>query len=103
MTPLYKWQEECLGTWKNSGYRGIAEVTTGAGKTLMAVRGSLMLDEEMNNNLSVYVVVPKVALKKQWKEEGKIHYFDHQYCQGRTASSCGKRLHGKEACTPDTG
>ena len=68
MTPLYKWQEECLGTWKNCGYRGIAEVTTGAGKTLMAVRGSLMLDEEMNNNLSVYVVVPKVALKKQWKE-----------------------------------
>ena len=72
MTPLYKWQEECLVTWKNCGYRGIAEVTTGAGKTLMAVRGSLMLDEEMNNNLSVYVVVPKVALKssgrKPWRK-----------------------------------
>ena len=68
MTPLYRWQEECLSTWKNSEYRGIAEVTTGAGKTLMAVKGSIMLDEEMNNNLSVYIVVPKVALKKQWKE-----------------------------------
>ena len=68
MAPLYKWQEECLSTWKNSGYRGIAEVTTGAGKTLMAVKGSIMLNEEINNNLSVYIVVPKVALKKQWKE-----------------------------------
>lgn len=68
MTSLYKWQEECLSIWRNSGYRGIAEVTTGAGKTLMAVRGSLMLDEEKNSNLSVYIVVPKVALKKQWKE-----------------------------------
>ena len=68
MTSLYKWQKECLNTWKNSGYRGIAEVTTGAGKTFMAVQGSKKLDEEENSNLSVYIVVPKVALKKQWKE-----------------------------------
>ena len=68
MTSLYKWQKECLNTWKNSGYRGIAEVTTGAGKTFMAVQGSKKLDEEKNSNLSVYIVVPKVALKKQWKE-----------------------------------
>ena len=68
MISLYRWQEECLNTWKNVGYKGIAEVTTGAGKTLMAVQGSLRLDEEKKGNLSIYVVVPKVALKKQWRD-----------------------------------
>ena len=68
MISLYKWQEECLGIWRDFGYRGIAEVTTGAGKTFMATIGSIKLNEECNDNLSVYIVVPKVALKKQWKD-----------------------------------
>lgn len=64
---LYKWQNECLEKWKETGYRGIAEVTTGAGKTYMAGYGALNLRSIYADCLVVYIVVPRVALQEQWQ------------------------------------
>ena len=39
---LYPWQEECLQAWFSHQGRGIVNVVTGAGKTVMALSGGAM-------------------------------------------------------------
>lgn len=62
---LYRWQRECLKAWQENGYRGILHVATGAGKTRVALRAIETL-RERQPNLEVRVVVPTVALARQW-------------------------------------
>lgn len=62
---LYRWQRECLRAWRENGRRGIVHVATGAGKTVLALAAISALREQ-RPDLEVKVVVPTVALARQW-------------------------------------
>lgn len=59
---LHKWQTEAYTEW-NKTKQGIIVGCTGSGKTLFALY--CMLKEKK----STIIIVPKIALMKQWKEE----------------------------------
>ncbi len=63
---LYAWQRKCLKKWEENGYRGIADVVTGAGKTVLALEGACMLSEKYPGRLRVRIVTPTVSLAGQW-------------------------------------
>ena len=62
---LYRWQRECLKAWQDNGCRGILHVATGAGKTRFALAAIQALRQRCDN-LEVRVVVPTIALARQW-------------------------------------
>ncbi len=68
MITLYRWQEECLEKWKENSHRGVIEVTTGGGKTILASSGAKRLWDENEGKLSIYVVVPRIPLLGQWRD-----------------------------------
>ena len=59
------WQSEAVAAWVTNGRRGIAEVVTGAGKTLFA---ELCMQEAVRAGVAktVIILVPTVALLDQW-------------------------------------
>jgi len=68
--PLFAWQKECLDIWfKNQG-KGVVNVVTGAGKTILALgaiaRLEYILLAEQAPALKIKIVVPKVFLANQW-------------------------------------
>lgn len=71
---LYRWQKECIEAWRENRYHGIVDVITGAGKTVMAVEGMRILGAEqhsLGNRLHVRIIVPTIALARQWKREAE--------------------------------
>lgn len=65
---LYPWQEECLTAWTGHGCRGIVNVVTGAGKTVMAVAAVSRLRDIAPKPLRVKIVVPTTSLFSQWRD-----------------------------------
>lgn len=63
---LYKWQEECLNRWQQSGCRGMVQAVTGSGKTLLALTAADRLLKNVDPDLKVKIVVPTGALMQQW-------------------------------------
>lgn len=77
---LYPWQEECIRKWEKEGYCGIADVVTGAGKTVLALGAAVRLRNalaETSGNLEtpphlrVKIIVPSVPLALQWAREAR--------------------------------
>lgn len=70
-TELYDWQKEAVDKWCNNDHSGIMKVITGAGKTILAMKLiSLMNDYcKGKHGIKIFVVVPKLALVEQWKNE----------------------------------
>ena len=68
MRSLYPWQEECLRKWEENSYRGIVNVVTGAGKTVLALAAVDLLRKKFPD-LKVKVVVPTLPLAAQWRGE----------------------------------
>jgi len=66
-TKLYKWQESCLQRWKENEYRGIVNVITGAGKTMVALAAMDHLLQQ-HPDLRVKIVVPTIPLANQWNQ-----------------------------------
>ena len=66
---LYNWQKECLEKWDKNNRRGIVNVFTGGGKTILALAAAAKLRDEYKDNLHIRIVVPTIALAKQWKKE----------------------------------
>jgi superfamily II DNA or RNA helicase len=62
---LYNWQAECLKTWAASNFRGIVNVATGAGKTVLALAAIPLLEGEVGR-VSVKIIVPQNFLIRQW-------------------------------------
>ncbi len=69
MVNLYQWQTECIDRWVENGCRGIAHVVTGAGKTVMALAAAGRIRNRYPGQVQVRIVVPKIDLAKQWKNE----------------------------------
>ncbi|MCR5370727.1 MAG: DEAD/DEAH box helicase [Clostridium sp.] len=64
---LYKWQIACLDAWERNRYRGIVNVITGAGKTVLALTAAERL-RQIHPDLRVRIVVPTIPLAGQWKQ-----------------------------------
>ena len=60
---LREYQREALDAWHGAGDRGVIELPTGAGKTVIAVRAIVDL------GVPTLVVVPTVDLLDQWQRE----------------------------------
>ncbi|ATW28417.1 hypothetical protein DCMF_06725 [Candidatus Formimonas warabiya] len=67
---MFPWQEECLDIWFDKGGKGIVNVVTGAGKTVLALGAVARLENrlavEQAGALKIKIVVPKVFLAHQW-------------------------------------
>ncbi|MFZ3101731.1 MAG: DEAD/DEAH box helicase [Desulfitobacteriaceae bacterium] len=67
---LFSWQEECLDIWFNNQGKGIINVVTGAGKTILALGAIARLEYVLLTKqapaLKIKIVVPKVFLANQW-------------------------------------
>ncbi|PAU83175.1 DNA repair helicase [Halorubrum salipaludis] len=60
---LREYQREALDAWRDAGDRGVLELPTGAGKTVIAIRAMVEL------GVPTLVVVPTVDLLEQWQRE----------------------------------
>jgi len=69
---LFKWQRECLVAWEKHGCRGIVNVVTGAGKTVLALAA---MDRWLKGHPGgmVKIVVPTIPLAHQWKTALRHH------------------------------
>ena len=90
---LQPWQQEALAAWRNSvspelGTRhGVAEVFTGAGKTILAM--ACMADAQTEEpDLQFAIVVPTCAIAKQWQKTLSNGF-------GLQAKEIGLRMSGK--------
>ena len=63
---LYSWQQECLIAWARNQGRGIIQVVTGAGKTIVALAAARELQKHMQGKLQIKIVVPKTFMVAQW-------------------------------------
>ena len=66
---LYTWQEKCISEWQNNQTRGIVNVITGAGKTVLALAAMAKLREQYQDQLRIRIVVPTITLARQWLKE----------------------------------
>ena len=64
---LYQWQKRCLSAWEKNGRRGIVNVVTGAGKTVLALEAWRRL-KSVYPELRLRIVVPTIPLANQWKQ-----------------------------------
>ena len=71
---LYTWQEKCLQQWQINHTRGIVNVITGAGKTVLALAAMAQLRRQYEDQLRIRIVVPTITLARQWRKE-LIRYF----------------------------
>ena len=66
--PLYDWQHKALAKWNENDKKGIIAAVTGSGKTRVAHAAMSQWFAE-NPKGSVSIVVPKIPLLDQWKDE----------------------------------
>ena len=64
---LYRWQKVCIDGWEQNHFRGIVNVITGGGKTVLALAGIDRLRQRYPE-LKVKVVVPTIPLAEQWRK-----------------------------------
>ncbi|MFA5699426.1 MAG: DEAD/DEAH box helicase family protein, partial [Sphaerochaeta sp.] len=64
---LYQWQTECIEGWFTHQGRGVVQVVTGAGKTILALHAALALQHRLAEDLHIVIVVPKKFMLNQWK------------------------------------
>ncbi len=62
--PLYAWQRDALGSWREHQHRGIVQAVTGTGKTRV---GLAAIDSARRARRRAVVLVPTLALKQQWE------------------------------------
>ena len=93
---LLPWQQACLDTWKKNGFRGIAHVLTGAGKTLLAIAAMESLLLINGKKIKIKIVVPKTFLMYQWhaaiREELDISRDDIGFLSGTHKSTTDKPI-----------
>jgi len=67
---LYPWQRRALLKWRETGYKGVVEAVTGAGKTRMAVVAAA---GHLFKKWKVVTIVPTHELMNQWHKEFENH------------------------------
>jgi superfamily II DNA or RNA helicase len=67
---LREYQREALAAWRDAGERGVLELPTGSGKTVVAIAAMAAL------NVPTLVVVPTIDLLEQWERELRTEFGD---------------------------
>jgi superfamily II DNA or RNA helicase len=67
---LREYQREALAAWRDTGERGVLELPTGSGKTVVAIAAMAAL------NVPTLVVVPTIDLLEQWERELRTEFGD---------------------------
>ncbi|MFW5924443.1 MAG: DEAD/DEAH box helicase [archaeon] len=67
---LREYQQEALDDWLDAGRRGVLEMPTGSGKTVVAIAAIERL------GVPTLVVVPTIDLLEQWRREFEIEFGD---------------------------
>ncbi len=65
---LREYQADALAAWRDADDRGVLELPTGAGKTVIAIRAMVEL------GVPTLVVVPTIDLLEQWERELKTEF-----------------------------
>ena len=73
---LYSWQQTCIKEWLSIGSRGVVQVVTGAGKTILALYAAKALQEKLGKPVELVIIVPKTFLVTQWKASILSHQQD---------------------------
>jgi superfamily II DNA or RNA helicase len=73
---LHAWQEQCIASWLEKQGRGVTQVVTGAGKTILALYAAKALQEKLRTKLHIVIIVPKTFLVGQWKSAILAHHDD---------------------------
>jgi superfamily II DNA or RNA helicase len=73
---LYTWQKQCIDSWLERQGRGVAQVVTGAGKTILALYAAKALQARLKTKLQIVIIVPKTFLIGQWKSAILSHHED---------------------------
>lgn len=73
---LYSWQQSCIKEWLSIGSRGVVQVVTGAGKTILALYAAKALQEKLGKPVELVIIVPKTFLVTQWKASILSHQQD---------------------------
>src|SRR5690606_34226533 len=63
-----KYQKEANRNWINNNYHGIFAMATGTGKTITSLNCALDLYKK-SNQYYLIILVPSIALLKQWHNE----------------------------------
>ncbi|MEG2199877.1 MAG: DEAD/DEAH box helicase family protein [Anaerovorax sp.] len=87
---LFDWQKNCIDLWFQNRCRGIVNVATGGGKTILALHAIDLLEKVSPlmeyKQLKVKIVVPKLFLLFQWSNalQNELHVDpkDIGYCYG---------------------
>ena len=91
---LLPWQISCLKQWEKNHYKGIVNVVTGAGKTILAIAAIEQLRKI--RPLKIKIVVPKIFLMYQWhsvlRQELKISRESIGFFSGAYKSTAGKDI-----------
>ena len=85
---LREYQREALDAWRGSGERGVVELPTGSGKTVVAIGAIVAL------NAPTLVVVPTIDLLEQWEAELESEFGD--------ATAIGRLGGGQQRVEPIT-
>lgn len=78
---LYRWQKECRSAWISQNTRGIANVITGAGKTVLALSCADYLRNYHKNNVHIRIVVPTIPLALQWKRQIMEYFYETEFTE----------------------
>jgi superfamily II DNA or RNA helicase len=81
---LHNYQVEAINNWVSSGYRGIFDMATGAGKTFTGISAAVTLCEKIKNKLAIVIVCPYQHLVEQWVDDLLI--FNYNPIIGYSAS-----------------
>ncbi len=74
---LYAWQKDAVETWNKANGRGVIQAVTGSGKTMVALH---MISRYVAANRICLIIVPSIALLKQWKEAIEIELGIRKLC-----------------------
>ena len=98
---LYRWQKECLNEWEKHKYRGIVNVITGAGKTVLGISAISLLAgklEQEGKKLRVRIVVPTNWLARQWRSVLE-EQLEEMLREGVSLLGGGRKDPYRRACT----
>lgn len=62
-------QINALKEWKNSNYRGILKMATGAGKTITCLHAAASIYTSLKRGIFFIIAVPYTSLAEQWRDE----------------------------------
>lgn len=78
---LHDYQETAIKKWREADCRGVFEMATGTGKTIISLAAAISIYRE-NGRLALLILVPYLHLLQQWERNCQQFGFDPILCSG---------------------